>query len=78
MKQHLRILGVTLALLSVVSILPKVSAAAPETETVTATQSVGRTQQVKIYTRMHNGKKQYRVWSVTEGKWLCDWTDYPE
>lgn len=74
MKKHLRILAVSLALLSVVSIMPQARAAAPE-DSQTASTNTGRIQQVRVYYRMHNGKKQYRVWSITEGKWLSDWTD---
>lgn len=25
--------------------------------------------------RMHNGKLQRRLWSITYGKWLTDWID---
>lgn len=27
--------------------------------------------------RTYNGKKQMRLWSNTEGRWLTDWIDCP-
>lgn len=39
------------------------------------TQSISpRAEQTKTYYRtLSNGQVQYRVWSITQGKWLTDW-----
>ena len=29
----------------------------------------------RIYLRVYNGRLQARVWSITNGRWLTDWTD---
>lgn len=42
-----------------------------------ATQSISpRAEETKTYYRtLANGQVQYRVWSITQGKWLTDWTN---
>lgn len=34
-----------------------------------------RAEQTKWYFRIHNGKQQKRLWSVTYQRWLTDWID---
>ena len=36
-----------------------------------------RIDETKWFNRMYNGKKQMRLWSITEGCWLTDWIDCP-
>ena len=33
------------------------------------------TEMTQFYWRTYNGKLQYRVWSITYGRWITDWTD---
>lgn len=36
-----------------------------------------RIDETKWFYRTYNGKKQMRLWSITEGCWLTDWIDCP-
>ena len=33
-------------------------------------------EELKYYFRIYNGKWQYRIWSVTYGRWVTDWIDF--
>ena len=32
-------------------------------------------EETQIYWRTMNGRLQFRVWSITNGRWLTDWTN---
>jgi hypothetical protein len=32
------------------------------------------TEMTQFYWRTYNGRLQYRVWSITYGRWITDWT----
>lgn len=34
-------------------------------------------EQTKTYYRTYNGRRQYRIWSITYQYWLTDWIDCP-
>lgn len=34
-----------------------------------------RTEQTQIYWRNYQGRLQFRVWGLTSGRWLTEWTD---
>jgi hypothetical protein len=33
------------------------------------------TEMTRAYWRTFNGRLQFRIWSMTNGRWLTDWTD---
>lgn len=35
-----------------------------------------KSEELKYYYRIYNGKWQYRIWSVTYGRWVTDWIDF--
>lgn len=35
-----------------------------------------KSEELKYYFRIYNGKWQYRIWSVTYGRWVTDWIDF--
>lgn len=39
-------------------------------------QVTPRTEETVWVSRVYNGKKQMRLWSITRGIWLTDWIDY--
>lgn len=39
------------------------------------TKAAPRAEETQWYYRVFNGKKQMRLWSITEGKWLTEWID---
>lgn len=39
-------------------------------------QVTPRTEETVWVSRVYNGKKQMRLWSITRGIWLTDWLDY--
>lgn len=47
----------------------------PATEEVTLCEGSARAEEVTWFIREYQGKKQKRLWSITEGKWLTDWID---
>lgn len=36
-----------------------------------------RSDEIEIYYRTYEGRRQYRIWSLTRNCWLTDWTDIP-
>lgn len=38
-----------------------------------AEETVMRGEEIMYYYRDHYGVKQYRIWSITYGKWKTDW-----
>ena len=34
-----------------------------------------RTEMTRIYWRTYHGVLQFRVWSITNGRWITDWTN---
>lgn len=47
-----------------------------ETATPCSEQVTPRTEETVWVSRIYNGKKQMRLWSITRGIWLTDWLDY--
>jgi len=37
-------------------------------------EAAPRTEMTQIYWRNYQGVLQFRVWSITNGRWLTDWT----
>jgi len=33
-------------------------------------------EQTRIYWRMYHGALQFRVWGMTSGRWLTEWTNF--
>lgn len=51
-----------------------------ETDTSQSAQAISeqatpRAEQTQWYYRVYNGKKQKRLWSITNQCWLTDWID---
>ena len=49
------------------------------TEPISSTTTQGivpATEMTQIYWRWNNGVLQYRVWSLTNGRWLTDWINF--
>ena len=44
-----------------------------ESDDKSASEIVTRAEQIEYYFRYYNGKRQYRIWSITFGKWKTDW-----
>ena len=72
-----KLVTVLLAILLCINVLPFNSApnsiiayAATGDETASPMSEV-----TEWYVRIHNGKLQKRLWSVTYGEWLTDWID---
>jgi len=58
--------------------IPVMAAEVVEAETkytMTEQEIAPRTEMTRIYWRNHNGQVQFRVWSITNGRWLTDWTN---
>ena len=57
-----------------------VTASATEAETLKPTYSTVEqdvspfTEMTRMYWRMQGGVLQWRLWSITNGRWLSDWT----
>lgn len=34
-----------------------------------------RGEEIKYYYRVYNGHLQYRIWSITYGRWITEWTN---
>ena len=34
-----------------------------------------RSEMTRVYWRTYNGVLQFRIWGMTSGRWLTDWTD---
>lgn len=44
-------------------------------EKFSVTEISPRGEETVIYNRIFEGRLQYRIWSVTQQKWLTDWID---
>lgn len=73
MKNKLLRLTLSLALTVVlVGALPAAAAGLPPQDPPAAST---RAEQFQTYVRTYNGVKQYRIWSLTRGVWVNDWTN---
>ena len=75
--------ALTLCLICVMALLMAVPAiatpaAAIEVPVIEQVQEIGeRTEETRIYWRTTSlGVLQFRVWSITWGRWLTDWTNF--
>lgn len=75
----IRILSACMVATTLFVVTP-VASAVENRPTATATPSdeqiTPRTEETVWVTRVYNGKKQIRLWSITRGIWLTDWIDY--
>lgn len=74
-----RILSACMVAATLFAVTPTASAVeskATDTVTPSGEQITPRTEETVWVTRVYNGKKQIRLWSITEGIWLTDWIDY--
>jgi len=58
--------------------VPAIANPAVATEPVNATveqEIVPFTEMTRMYWRIYNGNLQWRQWSITNGRWLTNWTD---
>ncbi len=63
---------------SVFSSLPPVQAHAKSDLPVPVEEEVTpRSDEIEIHFRTYEGRRQYRIWSLTRNCWLTDWTDVP-
>lgn len=74
-----RILTTVVALLCTVTLLvgglaPAYAYALPGRDGDAVVQS----EEVRWYYRLHNGEKQMRLWSITQGRWRTDWIPVPD
>jgi hypothetical protein len=62
------------------SITVPVTAMATETivaESIVAEQEIiPFTEMTRVYWRTYNGVLQWRVWSITNGRWMTEWADW--
>lgn len=72
MKKLTTLLAVLLIFCSI-SVLPV--SASEESSSEAQTYAETRTDEVVWYTRVYNGVRQKRLWSVTYNCWLTDWID---
>lgn len=66
------------SLLILASLCAPVSAMEPEVrqpEKISTGEVEPQWEQTRWYYRDLYGKRQKRLWSITEGKWLTDWID---
>ena len=42
---------------------------------VTYQEVAPRTEMTRLYFRTYHGVLQFRVWSITNGRWITDWTN---
>jgi len=35
-----------------------------------------RTEMTQFFWRTYNGQLQFRIWSITNGRWLTEWTNF--
>jgi len=58
---------------------PAMAATTFPTQTICETSgqesSTEETEMTQIYHRWYEGRLQFRVWSITYGRWLTEWTD---
>jgi O-antigen/teichoic acid export membrane protein len=55
---------------------PELPQEAASTQEVSSTQGViVLSDQFVTYFRTYNGVKQYRIWNITQGIWVTDWTN---
>lgn len=74
-KKFLVSCAITVAAVSAVA-SPLALAESPSANVTTLSkQSISpKAEETKVYYRtLSNGQVQYRIWSVTQGKWLTDW-----
>jgi len=45
------------------------------TSTVEWQEITPHTEMTRIYWRNYGGQIQWRVWSITNGRWMTEWTD---
>lgn len=58
--------------------VPAIAMEVVETEPVNAVveqEVIPRTEVTQFYWRTYNGVLQWRVWGLTSGRWLTEWTD---
>lgn len=48
--------------------------ASQPTSVATGQEITPFTNMTRIYYRNHNGRLQFRVWSITNGRWMTPWT----
>lgn len=74
-----KIISICLVAVILFAVTPTASAVENQptaTETSHSEQASPRTEETIWVSRVYNGKKQMRLWSITRGKWLTDWLDY--
>lgn len=49
--------------------------AEPQAAAIADTEISPRAEETKVYYRIYEGRRQYRIWSVTRNCWLTDWID---
>lgn len=64
------LVGTLIAPAFAVSTSPQLPQEAPSTQDI-----VPYAEQFITYFRTYNGVKQYRIWNITKGIWVTDWTN---
>lgn len=78
MKMKKTIIALLLALVTVMSSASALAAEAvpPVSPTKVADNGVSPQAEETVWcARIHNGRRQKRLWSITYGRWLTDWID---
>lgn len=77
MKKRITYLVASLLIaITLAGALPMSAVASNDLSVTTSEEvTVQRAEDTTVYTRIYNGKLQYRIWSNTYAKWLTDWTD---
>jgi len=55
--------------------VPAMAAEAVSKYTVVEEEAAPRTEMTQIFWRNYQGVLQFRVWSITNGRWLTEWTN---
>ena len=55
--------------------VPAMAAEVASKYTVVEEEVAPRSDMTQIYFRTYNGRLQFRVWSITNGRWLTEWTN---
>ena len=55
--------------------VPALAVPAYEAGSLAYEEIVPISEETRIYWRIFNGQLQYRVWGITSGRWLTDWTN---
>lgn len=74
----IRLIALAMAVVMIFSLLAITASAAADDKPTEGTSDVTgatRTEEVKWYFRIYNGRGQKRLWSVTYGYWITDWID---